>query len=474
MKKVTIISWLALVLTVPMITVYGSGTGRITVEPREIYGLLVNPGMGFETFHSFNSDPKNEHVPLSRIAYARYYWDEIEPEEGKINFSLFDRDIQKARENNQDYAFRVMCESGLKTRCPEWLIKKGAKGFWHAPRKSKDKNAPKTVWAPDYSDPVFLRAHEWLIRALGEKYNGHPDLDHIDIGSVGLWGEWHRGGIDAPMPDWPTEKTIIDFYLKYFDKTPKVMLIGNRNAMEYAVSNGCGWRADCLGDMGGFGGWFMHMDYYQEQLDAAKANDAWKRAPVCFEVCWTMPFWDKQDWDVDWIFEEALRMHCSVVNGKSAPTPPRFRPILNKFQKRMGYRLVLRKLQLPEVVQANSNMLVDWEWENIGVAPPYRPYSVVLELRGSGGRKIQLQSKADVRDWLPGKHYVLDTFKVPDPPEGEYEVFLGVLDPHYRTPDVMLAIDGRRDDGYYYMCKIKVVKELLFKEYEGWKLRDLN
>jgi hypothetical protein len=26
---------------------------------------------------------------------------------------------------------------------------------------------------------------------LGARYDGHPDLDHVDLGSIGWWGEWH-------------------------------------------------------------------------------------------------------------------------------------------------------------------------------------------------------------------------------------------------------------------------------------------
>ncbi len=45
--------------------------------------------------------------------------------------------------------------------------------------------------------------------------------------------------------------------------------------------NGTGWRADCLGDMGGFSSTWNHMeDFYQQALDQAEANDAWKKAPV--------------------------------------------------------------------------------------------------------------------------------------------------------------------------------------------------
>ena len=42
---------------------------------------------------------------------------------------------------------------------------------------------------PDMSDPVFIYYHEKLIHALGERYDGHPDLAEVDLGSIGMWGE---------------------------------------------------------------------------------------------------------------------------------------------------------------------------------------------------------------------------------------------------------------------------------------------
>jgi hypothetical protein len=32
-------------------------------------------------------------------------------------------------------------------------------------------------WVPDWEDPLFLKAHFRLIRALGQRYDGHPDLE---------------------------------------------------------------------------------------------------------------------------------------------------------------------------------------------------------------------------------------------------------------------------------------------------------
>ena len=345
------------------------------------------------------------------------------------------------------------------SKVPEWFEKSGARGYALEGGR---------VWAPDYSDPLFLKHHERLLRSLGERYNGHPDINHVDIGSVGRWGEWHFSQLGIDLPPWEVLREIIDHYLTYFDRTPLVMLIGHRDGLESATSNGCGWRADCLGDMGGFGGSFMHMNYYPEQLDAANANEAWKRGPVDFEVCWTINKWHEDGWDADWIFEEALRMHCSILNVKSSPVPAAWAPVLNKFQKRMGYRLALRELTHPKAVQVGRKLLVDMAWENVGVAPPYRRYPLAFELRGEGGRACRLTCEADVRKWLPGTHTALELLQIPaDIAPGTYELNLALLDPAHGTPAVRLAVAGRGDDGWYPLSRIEVVKGMTYPHAEG-------
>ena len=44
---------------------------------------------------------------------------------------------------------------------------------------------------PDYADPIYLEKHAAFLKALGERYDGRPDVEFLDIGSYGVWGEWH-------------------------------------------------------------------------------------------------------------------------------------------------------------------------------------------------------------------------------------------------------------------------------------------
>src|SRR4030042_6145178 len=115
-----------------------SRTGKVVVELRETQEVLVNPGMGFTTFYSFNGDEINRNHPECSIAYFRWYWDVLEPEEGRVNFGMIDRLLEIAHGKGQKLAFRVMCQNGHevadksvteKWEVPAWYRNSGARGW---------------------------------------------------------------------------------------------------------------------------------------------------------------------------------------------------------------------------------------------------------------------------------------------------------------------------------------------------------
>jgi hypothetical protein len=314
-------------------------------------------------------------------------------------------------------------------------------------------------WQPDYTAPIYLEKQAQIIAAFGERYDGHPGLDHVDIGSMGRWGEWHTSGTGMETPPFEVQKQIVDMYLEAFTKTPLVMLIAQAEALAYAVEHGAGWRADCLGDMGGFSKTWCHMDWYPTQLEKAGIEDCWKSARVVFETCWTMQHWHDQGWDVDEIFERALAMHPSAVNNKSSAVPEDWWPQVNEFSKKMGYRLVLRRLEHPATVRAGGELQLKMQWENLGCAPCYDFYPLALELVGDEGPARRMMTSADLRQWLPGTHEVAETIKLPgDLSAGQYILRLAFVDPHTDEPALKLAISGRDEEGWYGVSEIVVAK----------------
>lgn len=68
-----------------------------------------------------------------------------------------------------------------------------------------------------------------------------------------------------------------------------------------------------------------------------------------------------------------------------------------------------------------------------------------------------LLTESDIRDWLPGDVvFDDDVYIPPDILEGDYFLDLAIIEPDSRKPHIKLAIEGRMNDGWYRMGKIKV------------------
>lgn len=436
----------------------GTEDDKVVVTPEEMDGLLVNPGMGWQTFHRFADEDSNLAGLPSSSAYFRLYWRDIEPEEGKVDFASFDTLLAHARRAGQKLAFRIMCvgTSRQSMYVPQWLRDKGCKGFEYQYQGSE-----MTYWVPDMDDPLFLETHLRLIHELGKRYDGHPDLDLVDIGTVGLWGEWHMSGTGVAVPSLETRLAIIDTYREAFPNTPKVMLIGDVDGLTHATNHACGWRADCLGDMGGFSPTWNHMEhFYRQQLRKCDAEEAWQVGPVAFESCWDMRKWHDEGWDIQFIFDYALELHASYLNNKSAPIPESIRAEIERFLRKVGYRLVLRRLEHNRHITAASSVKIVMQWENVGVAPPYRSYQLAFRLTSrTTQEKHVCMSETSVLGWLPGTVDVSVELQIPGRlAAGRYELGVGIVAPASQIPAVRLAIPGRTDDGWYPVSEVTIRK----------------
>jgi len=428
--------------------------GQRVIEPEASDEVLANPGMGFETFNSFNGDEQNrraENYPQCSIAYFRFYWSKLEPQEGRYNFELIDSLLEKARQKGQDLALRFMPTSAadLYEGTPKWYMEK-AKGYWY---KKYDRKG----WTPEHNDPYFLAKQEELVSAFGQKYNGHQDIVRMEIGSVGFWGEWHMSHTEPAVPMISEENAVkvIDMYLKYWNRTPLSMLIGYVPGLRYAVSKGTGWRADSLGDYGYFSPTWCHMfDAYPQQLRDAGAWDAWKKGPVAFEPPGSMQDLDKtvpeKGGGYDNMWNKALEWHGSAFNAKSRSIYPHQVPSIERFLKKCGYRFVLRRVVLPRTQSPQQRYLrVTIEIENAGVSPVYKDCVLAVKLTGGSGSLV-LKAQAKVSAWLPGRHQVEENLPLPDPlGTGRYAVSIGLLGPGDQQPTIRLANKGTDSEGWY-------------------------
>jgi hypothetical protein len=169
-----------------------------------------------------------------------------------------------------------------------------------------------------------------------------------------------------------------------------------------------------------------------------------------------VPGWKERGYDVDYIIEQGLRWHVSTANIKSAPIPVEWKQKFDDFQRKMGYRFILRRLEYSKTVEAGTMMPVHMWWLNAGVAPIYAEYDLAMQLRSSQSSTL-IRIPVDVRKWLPGDAVFDGTVYVPEElAAGTYQVLIGMLDRRTDQPAIRFANEGRQEDGWYAMGSLNV------------------
>jgi len=437
----------------------------VIIRPVEIDDVLVNPEMGIQTFQRTNSDPINPGLrwseagptavpetaaaqtdfPECSIAYYRWFWSQLEPEPGKYLWQAIDLALESARSHNQKLDFRLM-PYDQSHPLPEWYRNSGAR------RANKQEDADGRTWSPDANDPRYPDRWGAFVAAAGKRYNGHPDVNAVDISTAGYWGE----GWGPYLPEWSVQQALIDQYFTAFDRTRLLMNFDEPRALAYGTGRGAGWRLDCWGDLGGRGKNMMHMlDLYPQQVVRTGVQEVWRRSPVSLETCGTPLSWKQwsySDKQLQYIFDQALRWHATSINIKSTAIPVEWKPAFREFEKKIGYRFILRRLEYPKVAAAGAMMPVSMWWLNAGVAPVYGEYWLALRIDDA-----VLRVPVDVRKWLPGDAVFDGSLFVPESVKpGAHRLQVALLSPRSSQPAIRLAIAGRQPDGWYDLGTIEI------------------
>ena len=470
----------------------------VKVYPKEIDDVLNNPGIGLTTFQRFNGDAlnpgtgwteghpidyqpfngdlANKDYPQSSIAYFRVYWKYVEPEAGEYNWPMLDQAIRTAAERGQALMLRVApYGTGDTTDVPAWYRR----------MVGEEKPSGSKNWRVDPEDPRYVQYFGGLIRALGQRYDGHPDLESVDMAIVGPWGE----GEGTHLLTQKTRAALLNGYLDHFSKTPLhympsgggdlppgILLKGTNIAASWpdrkpVGSHHVGYRFDCWGDYNPSGNtpnnwgqphsdWSHMRDCYPCEIIKSGMADSWKKAPVSMEICWTFMKWHEDfQWNdevVSHIINEAVKLHVSSFNAKSSPVPDAWRPLVDQWLNRMGYRLVIRQFIYPSAAYRQGRLSLTSVWENVGCAPIYKDYQLAVRLRHEQ-KTVILPASVDIRQWLPGDIVWEESLELPDEmPLGTYHLEVAIVAPATLEPRVRLAIEGRADDGWYPMGEIEI------------------
>ena len=421
----------------------------VTVRFRETETLFQNPGQGWMC----GASAKEPRFPCS-VVYVRFSWGDVEPEEGRYNWSVLDVPIAAARARGAAVAFRVMTASAHSRgyySSPKWLFDAGCKGFEYVEGGDDPTSGGVRIprIEPDYADPLYLAKHANFIRELGKRYDGQPGVEFLDVGSYGIWGEWHT----KHPAEWSVRQKIIDMYLQAFKHTPLAMMSDDAEAMAYALPRGAGYRRDGVGSPWHEQNWIGSAKY----KGVAGFAEAWQIAPVVFEWYGDYAYLMKRGWSFDRAVQFLLDNHVTLINDNVGKVPEEAMPRLREVARRAGYRFVLREISHAAQVRAGSRLELMMRWSNVGVGRTFRELPLEMYLLDETGKVVARQrSAADPRRWLPGAVELVESLTVPaDLKPGAYTLAVAMVDAEGK-PAVKFAIDAPETERIYRVSSVKV------------------
>ena len=177
--------------------------GIRTVRPVEIDDVLINPGIGFSTFQMFNGDNhkanqdvlgsadleryrndsndiRNINHPATTLAYFRILWKVIEPGRGEYQWDYIDELLKLAHAHGQTLILRIAPYK----RQANWDVPS-----WYREMVGNEREFRHVKWVVDPEDPLYAGCFGKMIRELGKRYDGHPDLEAVDLSIIGWAGE---------------------------------------------------------------------------------------------------------------------------------------------------------------------------------------------------------------------------------------------------------------------------------------------
>ena len=437
----------------------------ITVMPEDTGAALVNPSMGW-TMHFYSNVPANygsklapadtlEEFPGLSTVYLRLPWAYLEPEEGKYNWAILDTPAQRWIAKGKRIALRLTTsENWMKYATPEWVIKAGAKGTFY--QFNKGRVAESQTWDPFFDDPVYVEKLDRFLAALAKRYDGNPNVEFVDVGTFGMWGEGHTF-MSSQQDSLAIQKLHIDLHLKHFKNT--LLCISDDFAghdkpgknfpiTDYALSRGVTLRDDSI----------LVQPPPRSWYHAGMAEAFWPKMPVILEHEHYAGSKKRGAWSGDLLLKAVEDYHASFlsIHGWPREILDENRGTIDKINRRMGYRLQPLEVSWPKTVVIGTNFRVHWNWANKGVAPCYPGGFPCLTLKDAEGGivSVLVDEALDMRTLKVGppdappitEHVSGFTIGLVAPvtKPGTYDLFVSV-GPRDGTPRIALPLGG--DDG---------------------------
>jgi hypothetical protein len=434
-----------------LLTLETAGCAQVVIHrPEALERPLANPFKGYAPYaDTLYSDPA---IPQN-LVYDDVTWKALEPQApGSIDWNALEDDWEPHVRLGRRIGFRFKCADPWTddaTDIPDWLTAMGVPVF------------PYTIDGgtgnlPDWNHPAFLDQHDRIIAALGARYNADPRIAWVDVGSYGIWGEWHVYMNEHLAASDTAKRRILDAYIDAFPDKRLVIPFDDDFAATYMAQRGHGLRNDCLGTPAA-NDWF---DYSMDSMEVSM-NQLAATGMIGGEFCGSEQgahegFGERFDLNLDFI----VRNHWSFIGPAGGSLLVSGGQLLENARTaymQMGYRLRIDEVRYNDPVSDLLHLAL--VIENEGAAPFYYPWEVHIAFADSG----IIVSEAAVQDgpwnpqtWLPGASAIAAKIPAPAAP-GRYDILFSIHDPDTGQPAIRLANTGNDGTNRFALGQVEVV-----------------
>ena len=394
------------------------------------------------------------------VHYDRMAWRQVHPLEPAgvstgIDWDYFDSRLAAAKALGMTWAFRIStCRPGWaggQVAIPQWLADKGV--VLDLATYGSD-----TFYIADFDDTTMMQYHNQFIEDLAERYDGHPDLAFIDIGSVGYWGEWVFAGNTSLRPSMEARKAVIDAYCNNFTETPlcishNVRLPAADALDEYVFDNfNVGWRGDSWGD-GPPSLWNHHVDEYWYIHN--KFPNQWQKGPVIMEPSNTL---GSESTPPDEVVDDAISWHACLIKNKNTLLPEAWMSDIGRMMLVIGYRIMLKSAVVDNmVVGSGGSVGITLVFENKGLSPSYRDHRIAVRLRKGSNLYGETITTNSIKGWLPSVDQdVSILYSLPSVSAGTYSLDIGIVYNSSLEHVTPIANTDLLSDKWYHLTNIKI------------------
>lgn len=427
---------------------------------------------GAEMWYNGFQYPVTNVSPQDR--YYRFNWAGLNPGDGQYNWSVFDQQVNTCIDNNQGFSFGIMAQypggkgsvniatfGGAASAYPEWV---------HNQMQSESVKdyIYQGDWVPNWNSVAFLNAMEKFNNAVyahlsNTVYKGvrYKDvINEVDIRGYGSFGEWHnypQGSHAGTDPTAASLSRMIDIHINAYPDLQLQMMVdgldgGGWSNIPAQISyklltarnkyNEFGIRRDSWGATEVWYNsalWENNPGSYNGQQFKTLIMAKWKTTPITGEPCCANGYAD--------LPAQVTKYHVlSFGNGNyGAATPVN---VVNA-SRNAGARI---RLLSGEIITNSGSLSLSLTWQNDGLTPCYKAYTVIIELR-QGNNVVKTLTSGFMPNTLQPGDTQAKTDNFNGIATGTYSVFLKVKD-NYRN--FILGTNGRQSDGSYSLGSVTI------------------